>query len=88
MSLGLSIVVYVTLWWVVFLGVLPLGVVSHAEAGVDPGDGGDPGAPVDPKLLRKVITTSWVAAAIFGPFWLAVHFHWITLPTLPGSLDA
>lgn len=88
MSLTLSIVVYVTLWWVVFLGVLPLGVVSHAEAGVDHHDGGDPGAPVDPKLLRKAVTTTWVTAVIFAPFWLAVHFHLITLPTLPGSPSA
>lgn len=84
----LSIVVYVTLWWVVFLGILPLGTVSHAEAGIDPGDGGDPGAPVDPKLGRKALTTTWLAAVIFTPFWLAVHFHLITLPMLPGSPSA
>jgi predicted secreted protein len=88
LSLGLSLVVYVTLWWVVFLGVLPLGTVSHAEAGVDLHDGGDPGAPVDPKLWRKAFTTTWVAALVFAPLWLAVHFHLVNLPQLPGSPEA
>jgi predicted secreted protein len=83
MSLSLSIAVYLTLWWVVLLSVLPLGVVSHAEAGIDKGDGGDPGAPVDPKLKRKFITTTWVAAIPFSALWLAMHFHLITLPSLP-----
>ena len=32
------------------LAILPMGVVSHAEAGIDEADGGDPGAPVDPKI--------------------------------------
>jgi predicted secreted protein len=61
MSLFTSVAVYLTIWWTVLFAVLPLGVVSHAEAGIDKGDGGDPGAPVDPKLKRKFITTTWVS---------------------------
>jgi len=76
--------VYLTIWWVVLLSILPLGVISHAEAGIDKGDGGDPAAPVDPKLKRKFITTTWVSAVIYIPFWLAMYFHLIHLPNLPG----
>lgn len=85
MSLSLSIAVYLTLWWVVLFTVLPIGVVSHAEAGIDKGDGGDPGAPVDPKLKRKFITTTWVSAIPFSVLWLVVHFHLVMLPSLPIS---
>ncbi len=53
MGPGLTFVVYLTLWWLVFLAILPMGTVSHAEAGVDRGDGGDPGAPLDPRIWRK-----------------------------------
>jgi predicted secreted protein len=79
-----SVAVYLTIWWVALLSILPLGVVSHAEAGIDKGDGGDPGAPVDPKLKRKFITTTWVSAVVFIPFWLLMHFHLLHLPNLPG----
>jgi predicted secreted protein len=81
MNPDLSIAVYVTIWWTVFLTILPLGVTSHAEAGIDLGDGGDPGAPVDPKLWRKFITTTWVAAVLFAVIWAVVFFHLIPLPS-------
>ena len=78
----LSAAVYLTIWWVIFLSILPLGVTSHAEAGIDPGDGGDPGAPVDPKLKRKFLTTTWVSAIVFAVVWLVVYFRLVHLPAL------
>lgn len=87
MSLGTSMAVYFVIWWMVLFAVLPLGVVSHAEAGIDKGDGGDPGAPVDPKLKRKFITTTWVAAVIFAVVWVVITMGWITLPQVPGGLN-
>jgi predicted secreted protein len=78
-----SIAIYLVIWWVVLFTILPLGVTSHADAGIDPGDGGDPGAPVNPNLKRKFITTSWVSAIIWGVFMVAMHFHLIPLPNLP-----
>ena len=83
MSWFTGVCIYLTIWWTVLFAVLPLGVVSHAEAGIDLGDGGDPGAPVDPKLKRKFITTSWISAILFAILWLALRFHLVTLPSLP-----
>jgi predicted secreted protein len=82
MGLGLTFVVYLTLWWLVFLAILPMGTVSHAEAGIEKGDGGDPGAPVDPKLWRKALTATWVALVPSAVIWLVVFFHLIALPAL------
>ena len=79
----LSAAIYLTIWWTVFLTVLPIGLTSHAEAGLDLGDGGDPGAPVDPKLKRKFITTTWVSAILFAILWSVLHFHLVTLPEIP-----
>ena len=76
--------IYLTIWWTVLFAILPLGVTSHAEAGVDP-QGGDPGSPVDPKLKRKFITTSWVSAIVFGLLWLTLHFHLVSLPNIPSG---
>lgn len=85
MSLGTGIAIYLTVWWCVLFTVLPLGVQSHAEAGLDKGDGGDPGAPVDPKLKKKFITTTWVSTIIFAVVWLVVKFNLVPLPTLPSG---
>ncbi len=71
MDLTFSISVYLIIWWTVLFGVLPLGNRTHAELGVDLKDGGDPGAPVNPNLKRKFITTTWVSAILFAIVWVA-----------------
>ena len=65
--------------------VLPLGVVSHAEAGIDKGDGGDPGAPVDPKLKKKFVTTTIITTVLWVILFLVLHFKLIQLPQVPAS---
>jgi predicted secreted protein len=78
-----SIAIYLVLWWVVLFAILPLGVVSHRDAGLDLGDGGDPGAPVNPNLKRKFITTTWVSAIVWVVLLLVLHFKLIPLPATP-----
>ena len=80
-----AICVYLTIWWTVLFAVLPWGIQSHAEAGIDPGDGGDPGAPVDPKLKKKFLTTTWISAVVFVLLWAVIRFGLITLPPLPRT---
>jgi predicted secreted protein len=75
--------VYLVIWWTILFAVLPLGVTSHAEAGIDRGDGGDPGAPVDPKLKRKFITTTIVATILWAIVMVCLQFHLIPLPDVP-----
>ena len=80
-----AIAIYLTIWWTVLFAVLPLGTTTHAEAGIDKGDGGDPGAPVDPKLKKKFLTTTWVAAVIFAILWVIIRFGLVKLPPLPAT---
>ncbi len=82
MTIFSGIAIFVTIWWTVLFAVLPFGVVSHAEAGIDKGDGGDPGAPVDPKLKSKFLITTAIAAVLFAILWLILTFHLIRLPPL------
>ena len=63
MDLLFSISVYLVLWWVVLFAVLPLGVRSHFEEGIDVPGGGEPGSPVNPNLKKKFITTTWVSGS-------------------------
>ena len=78
--------IYLTIWWTILFAILPLGVTTHAEAGIDPGDGGDPGAPVNPRLKKKFITTTWVSAIIWVVLWTVLHFKLVPLPSLPSGL--
>jgi len=81
-----GVAIYLTIWWTVLFVVLPLGVTSHAEAGIDLGDGGDPAAPVDPKLKKKFLTTTWITTVLFAALWLVLRFHLLPLPQFPGHI--
>lgn len=85
MTVFTGIAIYFTIWWTVLFSVLPLGVTSHAEAGINKGDGGDPGAPVDPKLRKKFTTTTIVATILWVILFLVLHFKLIHLPDVPAS---
>ncbi|WP_374470596.1 DUF1467 family protein [Phenylobacterium sp.] len=80
-----GIAIYITIWWTVLFAVLPWGVTSHAQAGIDKGDGGDPAAPVDPKLKKKFLTTTWISAIVWVVVWAVIHFGLVKLPSLPSG---
>lgn len=85
MTLGTGIAIYLTLWWTVLFAVLPLGNRTYAESGIEVKDGGDPGAPVNPNLKRKFITTTWVSALVWAVLWLVLKFGLVSLPPMPSS---
>jgi len=80
-----GVAIFLTIWWTVLFAILPLGVVSHAEAGIDRGDGTDPASPVDPKLKRKFLTTTWVSVVLWVLLWLSLHFKVFHLPEFPRA---
>ena len=79
------IAIFLTIWWTVLFAVLPWGVTSHAEAGIDKGDGGDPGAPVDPKIKQKFLLTTAISVVVFGVIWLIISLEIVKLPALPSG---
>lgn len=85
MTLATGIAIFLTLWWTVLFAVLPLGNRTYAEEGIAVKDGGDPGAPVNPNLKKKFITTTWVAALLWSVLWLVLKFHLVSLPQMPSS---
>jgi predicted secreted protein len=74
--------IFLIIWWTILFAILPLGTTSRAEAGL-PNDGSDPGAPVDPKLKKKFITTTWVSVLIFAAMFVVVHFKLVDVTRLP-----
>ena len=75
--------IYLIVWWTVLFAVLPLNSKTYAEAGIEVTDGGDPGAPVEPRLLQKAWTTTWVSAIVFAIGYAVYALHLIRLPEIP-----
>ena len=65
--------------------VLPWGVQSHHEAGIDLKDGGDPGAPVNPMLKKKFLQTTAITSAIFVVIWVVCFFGLVPLPPVAAT---
>ena len=73
-----SIVAIYLLFWVLsaFL-VLPFGVKSHYEMGVEMTPGQADGAPANFKPLRVVILTTLLSATLFGLYYANYIYGWI-----------
>ncbi len=65
MNLTGGIVLYAVLWFLALFVILPIGERSQAEAGaVVPGT--PEGAPADPRLGRKALLATVIAALVWG----------------------
>ena len=85
MSLATSFAIYFIIWWVVLFAVLPWGVRSQHEDGtIIPGS--DPGAPAIPRLRRKLVWTTIVAAIIFALWYVVYTYRLLALDDLVGLL--
>ena len=85
MGVVFFISVYFVIWWTVLFTILPWGVKSHHEEGIDVPGGGEPGSPVNPNILKKFITCTWVSAICLAVLWVLLHFNLIPTPTLPSG---
>ena len=60
-----SIIVYASIWWIVFFSILPIGIQSNKEVYKDKIKGSDPGAPKNPKIAKKFLITTIVTSILF-----------------------
>ena len=63
MQLFTYVAIYFVLWWIVLFVTLPFGVRGQHEDGVV-ADGTDPGAPVKPFMLRKILATTILTGVV------------------------
>lgn len=80
MSISTALAIYFVLWWVVLFAVLPWGVRSQHEDG-EVVQGSEPGAPVMPRVLNKLLWTTVVSAVVFAIGATVYLKGWITLDT-------
>lgn len=85
MSLATAAAIYFLIWWLVLFVVLPWGVRSqHEDGAIAPGS--DPGAPVIPRLRRKLLWTTVVAGLVFALWYFVYTYRLIALDDLAAML--
>ena len=79
MSLTGLAIIYVIIWWIVFFSLLPVDVDRNKKNFVE---GVDPGAPENPKLIKKLIYTTLITSMIFIGIFLLVKYDYLNLRNL------
>jgi len=74
-----SIIVYVLIWWIIFFSVLPIGIQSNKEKFKEKIEGVDPGAPNNPKIVKKFLITTIITSIIFIVIYYLVEFKLLNL---------
>ena len=74
-----SIIVYVLIWWIIFFSVLPIGIQSNKEKFREKIEGVDPGAPNNPKIVRKFLITTIITSIIFIVIYYLVKLDLLNL---------
>ena len=85
MSIATGLAIYFIIWWLVLFAVLPFGVRSQQESG-DVAPGSDPGAPVLPRLARKLLWTTIVSGVVFGLGYVVLASRLIALDDVAAML--
>jgi predicted secreted protein len=75
-----QIFMFLVIWWLTLFVVLPWGV-RRSES---PESGHDPGAPMNPMLLKKALITTAVALVIWGGAFIVTHVLGYSILQLAG----
>jgi len=71
-----SIAIFVTTWWLCLFVILPIGVQSHEQAGVEAPEGADSGAPVTPNFRKKALYTTFLAVVVYALIVVIANVFW------------
>ena len=74
-----SIIIYVMIWWIIFFSVLPIGIQSNKEDFKEKIGGVDPGAPINPRIGKKFLITTFITTIIFAVIYYLVKFDLLNL---------
>jgi predicted secreted protein len=86
MPWGSVLAVYFVVWWIVLFAVLPWGMRTQEEEG-EVVLGTDRSAPANPRLVRKAIITSFVAAIVTFLIWMLFGYLGIGVKEIADWLE-
>ena len=79
MSTTGSLIVYISIWWIVFFSVLPIGIESQNAKLGEKMHGNDRGAPKNPKIGKKFLITTLITSIIFLIIYYLVSQNYLNL---------
>ena len=74
-----SIIVYVSIWWIVFFSIFPLRIKSQNLKFKEQLTGKDPGGPKKPKMGKKFLITTLITTVIFIIIYYLVSIDYLNL---------
>lgn len=75
--------IYFTCWWTVLFAVLPLGMNQRDQE--RPTDGAQWGAPANPQMGRKFVTTTWISAIVWAAIMIVIWTGVLPLPNVGSA---
>ena len=82
MAITSALVLFLVIWCLTFLLVLPFGQVSQHEAG-DVVPGTPASAPEDARIRRKMVITTIIAVIAYVVVMCAILLEWVSILDLP-----
>ena len=79
MSTTGSLIIYISIWWIVFFSVLPIGIKSQNIKFIDRIQGNDPGAPKNPNIAKKFLITTLITSIIFAVIYYLTINNYLNL---------
>ena len=79
MSITGSLIIYVLIWWIVFFAILPIDVNREKKDNIK---GIDPGAPENPKIIKKFAYSTLITSIIFIIIYLLVKYEYLNIRNL------
>jgi len=76
MSITGSLIIFVSIWWIIFFSLLPIDVDRKHKEMVE---GVDKGSPENPKIIKKIIYTTIIASFIFIGIFILVKYDYFNL---------
>ena len=77
------VAIYVLFWTLSLFVILPFGVKTDEETGVEPITGHAESAPSNPMLWRKALYTTLLSALLFAIFYANYVYGWIGAGDIP-----
>ncbi len=74
-----SLIVYISIWWIVFFSILPIGIKSQNKEFNPDLQGNDPGAPKNPKIAKKFLITTLITSILFLVIYYLVNVGHLNL---------
>mgnify|MGYP006106597681 FL=1 len=79
MSTTGSLIVYISIWWIVFFSILPIGIRSQNAKFTDNLNGNDRGAPKNPQIGKRFLITTFITSIIFLVIYYLVSQNYLNL---------